>query len=96
MQNTPPSVVLGIDGKAYLNLFLHFLWDVTAFGVHPCRSRAEQRLLWFYRVLAIKWAMHTYVYTWKKTPKTKGTSFVKKRKAKIIRYGCPIVKLSLW
>lgn len=68
MQNTPPFVVLGIDGKACLNLFLHFLWDVTAFGVHPWRSRTEQRLLWFYRVLTIKWAMHTYVYMFKKKP----------------------------
>lgn len=67
MQNTPPFVVLGSHGKAYLNLFLDFLWDFTAFRVHPHRSGAEQSLLRFYRVLTIKWAMPTYVYMFKKT-----------------------------
>lgn len=67
MQNTPPFVVLGSCGKAYLNVFLGFLGDVTAFGVHPHRNRAEQSLLRFYRVLTIKWAIHTYVYMLKKS-----------------------------
>lgn len=74
MRNTPAFVVLGIHGKAYLNLFLDFLWDVTAFGIYPCRSRAEQSVLRFYRVLTMKWAMHAYVYIFKKHQNTKDSN----------------------
>lgn len=68
-------MVLRIHGEALVSLFLDFLLYVIAFRVYPCRSRAEQSLLRFYRILTIKKAMRSYVYTLKtnKTQLIKGT-----------------------
>lgn len=68
-QNPLPFVVLGIHGEALVNLLLDFLLYAIAFGVYPCKSRAEQSLLRFYRIFTIKRAMHTYVYMLKKQNK---------------------------
>lgn len=71
-------MVLRIHCEAILNLFLDFLLYVIdfllyviAFRVYPYRSRAEQSLLRFYRILIIKRAVYTYVYVFKKTKQTK-------------------------
>lgn len=88
-QNTLLFVVLGIHGEAFLNLFLDVLLYVIAFRVYPCRSRAEQSLLGFYGILTIKRAMRAYMYMFKKQANKylmiKGTSFVKKKKKKVLR-----------
>lgn len=75
-------MILRIHGEALVSLFRDFLLYVIAFGVYPCRSRAEQSLLRFYRILTIKRAMRSDVYTLKIKPNkkllNKGTIFLKK------------------